>query len=84
MTVPRHYHAWYPCWFGKGLRMLAVKRTKTDIERQSKRGRKVVVKRWWRTKQAASQAASRSGVRARVFECDLGDECPERLDVLAN
>ena len=84
MSVPKHYHGWIKCWSGRGLKMFTVKRTGADIKRQRLRGRKVVVRRWWRTHQACANAMKLAGVRGHIRECDLGDDCPEALDVLAN
>lgn len=82
--TPVHYHGWVPCFGGRLRRMFVVKRTRRDIHRQRLRGRRVVVKRWWKTQQACAQAMDNAGVKGFVRRCELGDECPEALDVLSN
>ena len=84
MSIPRHYHAYTSCWLGRGWRMLSVKLSKAEIRRQQERGRKVVTRRWWKTRQAADAALRKSGETGFVRECDHGDDCPERMAVLSN
>ena len=59
--------------------------TKAEVKRQEARGSKRLVRRWFRTRQAAHlalrQAVDQSG---HVRECDLGDNCPERPHIIAN
>ena len=66
--------------------MVSALLTKAEIERQRQRGGNRIVRRWWRTRQAARLALLKevpSGA-GHVQACELGDECPERAHILAN
>ena len=64
--------------------MFSVKLPRAEIERQRKRGSRRVVRRWWKTRAAAAKALKSAGKTGHVHECDMGDECPERMAVLSN
>ena len=86
MTTPKHYHAWKPALGGRGAVMVSALLTKAEIERQHQRGSRRIVRRWWRTQQAAHRALVKEvgeGI-GHVQACDLGDDCPERAHILAN
>ena len=86
MTPPKHYHAWKPALGGRGAVMVSALLTKAEIERQRQRGSHRLVRRWWRTRQAARLALLKevpSGA-GYVRACDLGEDCPEKAHILAN
>ena len=83
--VPVHYHVWVPAHDGLGLVMFSARLTGEGIKRERLRGSKRTVRRWWRSRQAAYKAVSKSGhQRHHVRKCDLGDDCPEKAHVLSN
>ena len=86
MTIPKHYHAWKPALGGRGAVMVSALLTKAEIERQRQRGSLRIVRRWWKSRQAADQALRKAHPDGAgyVRACDLGDECPERAHILAN
>ena len=80
----KHYHVWVPCHGGRGLKMLAVKLTGAAIRRERIRGSRRVVRRWWRSRQAADKALRQSGEQdGFVRECSL-EQCPEHAHVVSN
>ena len=86
MMTSKHYHAWKPALGGRGTVMVSAALPKAEIERQQQRESKRLVRRWWRTQQAAHKALLKEvgeGI-GHVRACDLGDECLERAHVMAN
>ena len=79
-----HYHVWVRAFGGKGLTMLAAKLGAPEIRRQRERGARRLVKRWWRTRQAADKALRASGKHGFVRQCDMGHQCPEYAHVVSN
>ena len=85
MTTPKHYHAWKPSLGGRGQVMVAAPLAKAELKRQQARGSKRLVRRWFRTRQAA-HLALRGAVDQgdHVRECGLGVNRPERAHILSN
>ena len=85
ITTPKHYHAWKPALGGRGQVMVSSLLTRTEVERQEARGSNRLVRRWFRTRQAAHLALRRAVDQGgHVRECDLGVNCPGRAHILGN
>jgi len=64
--------------------MLSVRLPQAQIRRQRIRQSRRVVRRWWKSRQAADRALRQSGKDGFVRECSLGAECPEHSHVVSN
>ena len=66
--------------------MVSALLTKAEIYRQLQRGSKRIVRRWWRSRQAAMYALRKEvpDGTGYVHACHLGEACPEKAHILAN